>query len=157
MELLKKLAKVKNIKLTERLNGHYTLHGPLIVHYYPYSKNKVAYVNGTVKGIKNVTPEKAITMCFKAPEISEIKNKRFSSSKINRKHRQYLINKGNTNCMWCNKPLTINTSTLEHIIPLDRGGLNNPCNFGLACEFCNTKRDNDMPELKEENFWSKQL
>lgn len=153
MELLKKLAKEKNIELTERPNGHFTLHGDLMVHYYPYSKNKIAYVNGTVKGIKKVNPQQAVDMCFKAPETSKIKDKRFSNQKTNRKHRQNIINKGNTNCMWCNKILTINTSTLEHIIPLDRGGLNNPCNFGLACESCNKKRDNNMPELEGKDFY----
>jgi 5-methylcytosine-specific restriction endonuclease McrA len=44
--------------------------------------------------------------------------------------------------------LTLDTSTMDHVIPLHRGGLDNANNRVLACEPCNSKRGHDMPELK---------
>ena len=53
-------------------------------------------------------------------------------------------------CHWCNTLLTEETATLEHIIPLKRGGLDNDNNRTLACEPCNQERGHDMPEIATE-------
>ena len=126
-------------------NGHIQLIGPLTVNYYPGSKNKSAYVSGTKKGFKQVTPEEALKMCFQAPKANGATCKRSSNT---RKIREALIKKSNK-CYWCKKPLTIDTSTIEHIIPLARGGLENANNRALSCYKCNEDRGSDMPELNK--------
>lgn len=124
-------------------NGHIQLVGPLTVNYYPNSKNKSAYIAGTKKGFKQVTPEEAFKMCFEAPQANGVKCKR---SKNTRKIRKALFKRSNK-CHWCKKSLTLDTSTIEHVIPLARGGLENANNRVLACFECNKERGNDMPEL----------
>ena len=125
-------------------NGHIQLRGPLTVNYYPNSKNKTAYVAATKKGFKHVTPEEALQMCFEAPQSNGVKCKR---SKNTRKIRAAMLKKSNK-CHWCGVKLTIDTSTIEHVIPLDRGGLENANNRVLACQPCNENRGNNMPELE---------
>lgn len=142
---LEKLAEIKGLTVKDYGNGHYQLlGGPLLVNYYPHSRYKTAYVAGTTQGVTGVDPEKAVSMCFTAPALTKVKDKR---PKNTRKIRQRLLKKI-ANCRWCNVPLTIDTSTLEHIIPLHRGGLDNASNRTLACAKCNGERGNNMPELE---------
>lgn len=135
---------LKDIELKDCGAGHFQLHGPLLVNYYPNSKNKSAYIAGTKKAAKHVTPEQAVEMCFNAPEAQGgLKDKRSGGS---REKRKKLLNKVK-NCYWCKTRLTLDTSTLEHIIPLSRGGLDNSNNLTLACYTCNNDRGSEMPEL----------
>ncbi len=145
---LKSLAEARGVEYIEKPNGHIQLKGPLLVNYYPNSKSKSAYVAGTKKAAKQVTPEQAVNMCFEAPVRQADKaEKRSSNSKSKRRK---MIAKGITCCWWCKEPLTLDTSTLEHKIPLDIGGLDNANNRTLACFPCNQARGNTMPELKSE-------
>ncbi|MCK5640643.1 MAG: HNH endonuclease [Gammaproteobacteria bacterium] len=141
---LKSLANQKGVGFTDMGGGHIQLRGSLLVNYYPDSKKKTAYVAGTKKPKFGVTLEHAIDMCFLAPESQGVIDKRSNNA---RRKRQRLIKKGVNKCRWCKKPLTIDDSTLEHVIPLARGGLDNANNWDLACEKCNSKRGHDMPEL----------
>lgn len=50
-------------------------------------------------------------------------------------------------CVYCNTDLTgiVNTLTaknFDHMVPLDRGGANDPCNIQLTCESCNKSKSN---------------
>jgi CRISPR/Cas system Type II protein with McrA/HNH and RuvC-like nuclease domain len=51
-------------------------------------------------------------------------------------------------CMWCDSPLADETATLEHVIPVSRGGTDARANFVLACAGCNNERGN--PEVAAE-------
>lgn len=141
------LAEKHGVEVVQRPNGHIQLKGDLLVNYYPESKKMSAYVAGTTGGKNRIMPKEAIGMCFKAPELTPGQRKDARGSNSRRK-RQQLINKGVSLCHWCSKPIDIDTSTLEHIIPLHRGGLDNPNNRTLACYDCNNSRGHDMPELK---------
>lgn len=153
MKILKDLERIcefHHVELILKGNAHYQLKGPLLVNYYPLSSKKTAYVAGTTGGRKHVTPEQAVKMCFQAPSDSCKKAKR--SGNYYKKKRQLWFKKKIRNCKWCEMPLTLepnqkNSATLEHIIPLNRGGLNNMNNMTLACEPCNQKRGSGMPEL----------
>jgi 5-methylcytosine-specific restriction endonuclease McrA len=141
-----KAAKDSNVEVVKKINGHFQLKGPLMVNYYPYSKNRAAYVAGTLRSVKGVTPENAVKMCFEQPKSQGDSHRR---GKNTRKKRAALIRKGVTTCYWCDAPLTLDTSTIEHIIPLSTNGLDNANNRTLACQPCNKKRGNVMLELKE--------
>lgn len=144
---LEEMCKARGVDYLDRGNGHIQLLGPLVVNYYPNSKKRSAYVAGTTKAKTHVTPEQALAMCFKVPNVE--KSKRAQRKTSYRRQRKALIKK-HPFCHWCGKPLTLDTSTIEHIIPLSRGGLDNKNNYALACEECNRARADGMPELEAE-------
>lgn len=58
-------------------------------------------------------------------------------------------------CYYCELRLTLspgkpNTMTLDHKIPLVRGGLNRPFNYVPACRACN----NDKGAMTEAEYWA---
>ncbi|MEH1822105.1 MAG: HNH endonuclease [Nostoc sp.] len=57
-----------------------------------------------------------------------------------------LIDKYGDRCFWCGCDLTPEVMTVDHYIPLSRGGSNKTDNLRLACYGCNQKRGNAMPE-----------
>ena len=139
---LARLCAEAGIELVERPNGHYQLKGKQLVNYYPNSEAKKAYIAGTKAGIKHVTPAEAVAMTTQCVQL----DKKDQRKKSYRNERAMLFER-QKNCHWCGCVLTIETATLEHIYPLSKGGLDNPNNYTLACEPCNTKRGNSMPEL----------
>lgn len=140
---LKVEAEARGVEYLERPNGHIQLRGPLLVNYYPSSKSKSAYVAGTKKAARNVKPEEALAMCFKQPESKGAKDLRSGNS---RRKRAKMLQKIRC-CKWCGVELTLDTSTIEHVIPLASGGLDNANNRTLACKPCNESRGNKMTEL----------
>ena len=52
-------------------------------------------------------------------------------------------------CRYCGEPLTEDTVTKDHAIPLSRGGTDWPANLVPACRSCNSsKRDKTPSEFK---------
>ena len=43
-------------------------------------------------------------------------------------------------CYLCEQPLQFGKDSLEHKIPLSRGGDNSYCNLGISCQSCNSKK-----------------
>ena len=134
-------AEQAGVEFIDKGNGHIQLKGPLLVNYYPKSKTRTAYIAGTSKGTKHVTPEQAIQMCFEVPKGAKQPRKKGYF-----KEKQRLL-KRSDRCHWCDEKLSIKTATLDHKVPLSKGGLNNFNNYVLACYDCNQKRGNVMPEL----------
>lgn len=144
-ELLKH-AKAAGVTVRKKGAGHYQILGKLLVNYWPHSEHQTAYIQGTTRGIRRVTPARAVELSLAPPPpglISAIARRR-----NNRPHRRGLIAKGGGACHWCKAALTLDTSTIDHVIPLSRGGLDHPRNRVLACEPCNRRRGDAMPELE---------
>lgn len=57
-----------------------------------------------------------------------------------RRHRDLLFAR-HPYCHWCNKKLTKETRTLEHLLPISMGGTDALKNLRLACPECNSQRD----------------
>ncbi|HYW17925.1 MAG TPA: HNH endonuclease, partial [Nodularia sp. (in: cyanobacteria)] len=57
-----------------------------------------------------------------------------------------LIEKYGMKCFWCEVALTTYSLTIDHFIPLSKGGNNKLKNLRTACKGCNNKRGNAMPE-----------
>ena len=153
MQELGKLAQARGLIVVDCGNGHIQLTGgPLLVNYYPESKKRTAYVAGTTLGKLHVTPEQAVQMAFDPPPIppSFLKEKRKGNS---RAKRRSMLRKSQI-CYWCKTALGINNSTIDHVIPLHRGGLDNANNRVLACKPCNKNRGHQMPELKGAGYGS---
>lgn len=60
----------------------------------------------------------------------------------------------NNACAYCNNPYGL---TVDHVIPLSKGGTNAKCNIVPACQSCNSsKNSKDMIEwYKQQSFFSK--
>lgn len=128
--------------------GHYQIRGRLLVNYWPESKKRSAHVAGTTHGKHHVSPTEAVQMAFTPPPIApeHKKDTRHGNPKL---QRLKLIRKNGPWCYWCKCRVTLASSTVEHVIPLHRGGLDNANNRVLACKPCNHSRGHDMPELAQ--------
>ncbi len=150
---LKLLAAKRGAEVIERPNGHIQVQGALLVNWWPYSKNMTAYVAGTTAGKRGVRdPAQVVAMAFKPPKRQGRKDKRGPTSK-SRSAKEKLWKSGRKTCCWCSVKLIKeaghdNSWSLEHVIPLHLGGLDNANNRDLACAKCNKLRGSHMPELK---------
>jgi hypothetical protein len=66
--------------------------------------------------------------------------------------RKQLFREGDGRCMWCKKPLSVGTFSVEHIIPLAEGGTWDWGNLGVACKKCNSDRGSDGVILDSYGF-----
>lgn len=58
---------------------------------------------------------------------------------------------GHEKCAYCAKALTPFAFTVDHVVPLSRGGTNDPSNLVLACGSCNSrKRAKDADAFRDE-------
>ncbi len=67
--------------------------------------------------------------------------------KITKQHLegQYVIQEGK--CYYCSNPILKEKMTVDHYIPLSKGGLHDDSNIVLACNFCNCSKKDKMPEI----------
>jgi hypothetical protein len=139
-------AKARGLTVQEKAPGHFQiLGGALLVNYYPTSRYRSAYVQQTRVGVRNVAPHEACLMALKPP-IADRPTPRKIGGYRRIKVQMYRKQK---RCRWCSCKLTIDTATVDHVVPLARGGLDNANNRVLACEPCNRARGSDMPEIRE--------
>ncbi|MCD9186704.1 MAG: HNH endonuclease [Pyrinomonadaceae bacterium] len=61
--------------------------------------------------------------------------------------KREIINRDGLNCYICKTLLTERTATIDHVIPLSRGGFHCPNNAKIACLKCNQEKSN-----KYENY-----
>lgn len=138
---LQNLASEHGVTVSLKSEGHFHLQGALLVNYYPFSAKRTAYVANTVKSFQHVDMKAAIKMACVPPPVTKVKRKSYKAIKLR------MLRKTQA-CHWCGCALTEETATVDHVIPLSRGGLDNDNNRKLACEPCNNKRGNSMPELE---------
>lgn len=150
------MAKRAGLVAFDRGNGHWQVMGPNIVNFYPQTRRGPRmYVAGTTGG-QYAVAEKAIEAALKPPDVAP------QHKKAHRRRRGYRglkarMLKADPTCFWCRVPLRLDTAitgyrvaTIDHRIPLHRGGLDNANNRVLACLDCNRRRGHDMPELGKE-------
>ncbi len=140
--------------------GHWQIKGGHFnVNFYP-SRGTI-YVNGTHSDRRRYQKKGSVRDAIKA--ATEIPDRRtHRRHKVRRPGRERvwqikkkLLEKQGPHCYWCKgfmqsvyKDQT-NYMTLDHVIPIDRGGSNGPDNLVLACLKCNNDRANDMPEMEQ--------
>lgn len=49
-------------------------------------------------------------------------------------------------CFFCEKALTFDSATVDHVIPLSLGGSKKVVNLELSCRTCNLEKGNTMPQ-----------
>lgn len=142
---IRKLCKENGLSLLIR-GGHYQVRGSILVNYYPLARKPSMYVAGTVQGVDNATPQmvvdaamgKTLPVMLKLTTVKAGRRKSYASAK----RRLYKITQ---TCFWCQCALPYVSATIDHVIPLSRGGMNNSNNYVLACQPCNNARGNTIP------------
>ena len=56
--------------------------------------------------------------------------------------KEYVINRDGMICCYCDKVLTPETVTMEHIVPDSKRGTFNTTNLTVSCSDCNNRRGN---------------
>ena len=134
-------------------NGHWqVIGGPNLVNFYPYPKcGATVYVGGTMRGKRRASVQDAIDAATAAPKqvATDMRGKRGKRKRYGRWKGKQL--KQDPHCVWCGVKVSREKgetqATVDHRIPLMRGGLDHETNWVLACHKCNKKRGSDMPEL----------
>jgi 5-methylcytosine-specific restriction endonuclease McrA len=57
-----------------------------------------------------------------------------------------IIKRDGLNCYLCGKFLTFKSATIDHVIPLSRGGFHCASNAKIACRRCNNEKYNKIEE-----------
>lgn len=60
--------------------------------------------------------------------------------------REHIFLRDNFTCQYCNKKLSSKLLTIDHVIPLSRGGKNKWTNVVAACSKCNNVKGNKTPD-----------
>jgi 5-methylcytosine-specific restriction endonuclease McrA len=68
--------------------------------------------------------------------------------------KEFLTGTNNPKCVFCNHKLTDKNATIDHIIPISKGGNNCQLNLIPCCIECNSERGNQnfYQYLKQKNF-----
>ena len=62
---------------------------------------------------------------------------------------------GTLTCYLCKKPILFGQDSIDHLIPITRGGLSNIENLAIAHRKCNTKKYNKLLEEVPDGFFAK--
>lgn len=153
VQRLQELCTIHNLEYKILSVHHHQIRGMHIVNWYPHSKRRTVYVAGATEGIPNCNADMVVSIAqgtYKKKISNRVGVRR--SSAWSKRTRRRLYNKSPL-CFWCGAPLTLETCTLEHKIPLSMGGSNRQDNLALACKPCNHGRGNQMgepPQITEE-------
>jgi 5-methylcytosine-specific restriction endonuclease McrA len=147
LAMLRARCKERGVELVERANGHYTLRAEYTINYYPNSKRRSAYVAGTTRGHHHVTVNQAVAMALgNNMDTKALPHGKRARNQRGRRRRAW--NSGKRACYWCGLPFDdFEQTTLEHRIPLSRGGLDNANNHELAHKVCNSAHGNSLPHV----------
>lgn len=123
------------------------IEGDNVVVYWPFnSKGPCAFVRGSNIFKENASVADAVKMATSVP-LAIPKEKRASRDVDSRTCRAELFTFQPHECYWCCEPLTLDTSTIDHVIPLTRGGTYARNNLKLSCLKCNNVRGDAMTEI----------
>ena len=148
---LELLAKESGLELRVCTQTHIRIIGGVVpVNIYIGDAHWTMYVDGMAAGRKLHSIREAIAAATKVP------GSHLSSRKVKRKNnvamRKRLWQAGKKNggtpkCHWCGEEFrNQRDATLDHVIPLSKGGSNGANNCVLACNGCNSRRGNTVTE-----------
>lgn len=61
-------------------------------------------------------------------------------------YRKRLLERGGCQCVFCGKRMTLDNSTMDHVVPRSKGGQDTPANLVMACLNCNQTKADRTPE-----------
>jgi hypothetical protein len=131
------VAEAKGLVAVRFSAQHWQLQGALRpVNYYP--DTKTIYVNGQKKAYAWGDGLKAIEVAVSGPESVPYKK---TMSGVRRKKRRKQLFSASPYCYWCKELVSEAEASLEHLVPLSKGGSNRIDNTVLAHRACNEARD----------------
>ncbi|WP_302080602.1 HNH endonuclease [Salinibaculum rarum] len=63
-----------------------------------------------------------------------------------RKFRTEVYERDNYTCQYCQNEFARDSLTLEHVVPVSKGGIDDPTNYITACRSCNSSKSDEMIE-----------
>ena len=151
--IVKKIKKDNEVNINDRIvqhtDHHFSIKGSIYnVNFYP--TKKTFYINGCNAIDKKTCTYKTVEELIDIADgnknflnsLSEEKTKR-----KNYKNRKKQLFENIKLCFWCGKELILETATVEHKIPLSKGGSNRNDNLTLTCVKCNAQRRNKTTKL----------
>lgn len=142
MQRLRAYAAERGVEVKDCGNGHIQLRGEVLVNWYPLSKRRTAYVGGMTHGVHDVAARRAVAFAAAPEQIPAVECAERRGSYKGARRKLY---RRTQHCYWCKRFLAFAQTTLDHVIPLSRGGLDHENNWALACAKCNHDRGNAMP------------
>lgn len=74
-----------------------------------------------------------------------------SAKKVQKVYEDNISKNGVLTCVLCNKIIVLGDDSLEHLLPVSRGGTNEYCNLGVAHKSCNySKQDKTIEEWRRD-------
>ena len=141
----KKQASENGLEAVRCSEFHYQLRGGRwLVNFYPSTRR--IYVRGMHKSFRG-DYRKAIATALSESLMPA--NAKQRTNNINKKvWSKRVKNKGFSTalCHWCKCEIQRKDATVDHIIPISKGGSDGDDNLVLACFFCNSIRGSSMPE-----------
>lgn len=119
--------------------------------YFSNPKNRQRINQGQRKRYRTWTPEQR-------EKYREVMNKGIRAYQARKMNAPFtisfskndIIKRDGLNCYLCEKLLTVEEVTLDHVLPLCRGGNHKPENAKIACKSCNSrKRHRTLTEFKK--------
>ena len=74
----------------------------------------------------------------------EIRNRKFT-----KREKEIILMKTGCKCGHCGKTLTVQESTVDHIIPVYKGGLNDEFNLIALCHDCNEEKSSFLYDVMD--------
>jgi len=63
-----------------------------------------------------------------------------------RASKKYILTRDNWECGYCSNKLCVRTVSVDHVVPISKGGKSTWENLVACCKSCNTKKRNRLPE-----------
>lgn len=97
---------------------------------------------------------------FFSPADPEEVQKEKGKARLLRQSQWWKNQRGRNRCHYCQRPFAAKTLTMDHIVPLARGGKSTKSNVVPCCKECNTQKSYLLPmewetylqRLKNEDF-----
>jgi 5-methylcytosine-specific restriction endonuclease McrA len=120
-----------------------------------YLRNKENYIKRAKKWSKE-NPLKMTVCRFNWRRNNPLKIKEYSISRrklgipnikdLQKVYELNIIKYGTLTCVLCEKPIAFGEDSIEHLLPLTRGGTNELENLGIAHKKCNFSKNNKTME-----------
>ncbi len=81
---------------------------------------------------------------FDAPDDATIRTQRAIARDL-RKSRWWQQKTSSGKCYFCGRKTTFKNLTMDHLLPLSRGGMSTKDNIVPCCKSCNTKKKSMLP------------
>lgn len=148
LDKLRKRLATHGLALEPKGPGHFHITGgPFLVNFWPDTKHGPRlHVAGTI-GAQPANRHNLIYAALTGLPGTGMARRHRNPKYYRRVRRELLAD--NPRCYLCGCDVTYQTATVDHLIPLEKGGSNGRDNLRLACHKCNQVKGAKMPRRKQ--------